>query len=266
MYDATFRENGVSELLSPEGYDMAWTQYQGMVVDKLNLLTAGTPDESLPAGSLLLKYARDASMASLFNYASMAHNNHFFFNCISPEPVAIPQKLEEAIDESCSSLDSLKAEFLATANAMFGPGFVWLVKVKDTAELKILCTYIAGSPYPGAHFRRQSVDMATQTTGVAGGENPQVASKLATRTFGAMGPYSKSKVLAPGGADIHPILCVNTWEHVWLRDWGIGGKPGYLEKWWDRINWDEVFQNYNQVGPESVLSSKRSRSHAPYYS
>ncbi|WEW59705.1 superoxide dismutase [Emydomyces testavorans] len=266
MYDDSFRENGISDLLSPEGFDMAWTQYQGLMVEKLNLMTAGTPDENSSTGTLLVKYARDASMASLFNYASMAHNNHFFFNCISPEPVTIPQKLDEAIYESCSSVDSLKAEFLAAANAMFGPGFVWLVKAKETAELRILCTYIAGSPYPGAHFRRQPVDMATQTTGVAGGENPYAVRQLASRTYGAMGAYSRRKVLAPGGADVHPILCVNTWEHVWLRDWGVGGKPGYLEAWWDKINWEEVAQNYLQVAPDSVMNSKRSPTHyAPSY-
>jgi len=32
--------------------------------------------------NLLLKYARQADKASLFNYASMAHNNHFFFKGI----------------------------------------------------------------------------------------------------------------------------------------------------------------------------------------
>lgn len=144
---------------------------------------------------------------------------------------------------------------------MFGPGFVWLVKTKDRAELKILCTYIAGSPYPGAHFRRQPVDMATQTTGVAGGENPYAAGKVVRRTYGSMGQLGKGKVFAPNGADIHPILCVNTWEHVWLRDWGIGGKPGYLEAWWNKINWEEVAQNYSQVGAESVMGSNRSPTH-----
>ncbi|EEP77422.1 conserved hypothetical protein [Uncinocarpus reesii 1704] len=242
---------------------MAWTQYQGLMIDKLNSITAGTPDEDVPPGNLLLKYARDASAASLFNYASMAHNNHFFFNCLltqilaqSPEPVPIPQNLEESINESCSSVKSLKAEFLATANAMFGPGFVWLVKSKDTAELRILCTYIAGSPYPGAHYRRQPVDMATQTTGVAGGENPQAVGELVNKQYGSMGMYSQKHVLAPGGADIEPILCVNTWEHVWLRDWGVGGKAGYLEAWWDKINWHEVAEHDRKVGPRSVMSDK----------
>ena len=29
--------------------------------------------------NLLLKFARQADQAALFNYASMANNNHFFF-------------------------------------------------------------------------------------------------------------------------------------------------------------------------------------------
>lgn len=29
------------DLLSPEGFDFAWTQYQGLMVEKLNLLTQG---------------------------------------------------------------------------------------------------------------------------------------------------------------------------------------------------------------------------------
>lgn len=33
--------NGVPGLLSPAGFDMAWTQYQALMVEKLNILTAG---------------------------------------------------------------------------------------------------------------------------------------------------------------------------------------------------------------------------------
>src|SRR5438034_8780394 len=90
--------------------------------------------------------------------------------------------------------------------------------------------------------------MATQTTGVAGGENADGISKLRQMNpVGSMGPYSNQRVLAPGGIDIHPILCVNTWEHVWLRDWGVGGKAGFLEAWWDKVNWEEVAQNYKEA-------------------
>jgi hypothetical protein len=34
-------QEGVPGLLSPNGFDMAWTQYQNLMVEKLNVLTAG---------------------------------------------------------------------------------------------------------------------------------------------------------------------------------------------------------------------------------
>ena len=39
--DQYFKDNGVPELLSPEAFDFSWTQYQGLLIDKLNLMTQG---------------------------------------------------------------------------------------------------------------------------------------------------------------------------------------------------------------------------------
>jgi len=44
-----------------------------------------------------------------------------------------------------------------------------------------------------------------------------------------------------GGADVVPVLCVNTWEHAWMVDWGVAGKRKFLEAWWDRIDWEQVW-------------------------
>ncbi|KAL5335280.1 Manganese/iron superoxide dismutase [Aspergillus crustosus] len=235
-HERRFKDNGVPEFLSPEAFDFSWTQYQRFLVDKLNLLTQDTIDADASAAELLIKYSRRAEMASVFNYASMAHNNHFFFNCISPTATEPSVAFTRDINESCSSLESLKLDFLATANAMFGPGFVWLAKNLDQeGMLHIFCTYNAGSPYPAAHSRRQPVDLATHSYNTA----------LGNQYAGSMGSHSaKPNLLAPGAADIKPILCVNTWEHVWMMDYGISGKPEYLERWWDRINWDVVQENY----------------------
>lgn len=41
-----------------------------------------TVDADAKPGELLVKYSKRPEMASVFNYASMAHNNHFFFNCL----------------------------------------------------------------------------------------------------------------------------------------------------------------------------------------
>jgi Fe-Mn family superoxide dismutase len=82
IHGSNYKENGISEFLSPEAFDFAWTQYQSLMLDKLNLLTEDTVDADLKPADLLVKYSRRAEMASVFNHASMAHNNHFFFNCL----------------------------------------------------------------------------------------------------------------------------------------------------------------------------------------
>ncbi|KAI9751304.1 MAG: hypothetical protein M4579_006120 [Chaenotheca gracillima] len=232
-----FSQDGVPDLLSKEGFDLAWTQYQGLMVDKLNVLTEGTTDENSSTNTLLTTYARQPEMASLFNHASMAHNNHFFFDCLSPQTTVIPSALEEQLCADFTSIETLRKEFIATASAMFGPGFVWLVKLNDLGQYRLLTTYLAGSPYPAAHYRQQPTDMNTQSQQSMGGlSNKPFARQQSPQNS----PGFASKRLAPGGVNLLPIVCVNTWEHVWLRDWGIGGKKWYLEQWWDRIDWDKA--------------------------
>ncbi|KAL8688204.1 MAG: hypothetical protein Q9218_005823 [Villophora microphyllina] len=237
-----------------------------------------TKDENTETKTLLIKHARDPSHAALFNYASAAHNNHFFFESITPTPAAIPPAVLSQIDHSFSSLQSLKSHFLATADSMFGPGYVWLVKRNQytpnpNMRLSILATYNAGSPYPGAHFRQQPLDMNTANTGVTGSMSPYQYTKMMkgeegtypindrlkpyatgmgtgqpnmppafTGFAGSFGPYSDSlsAAKAPGGALLEVLLGVSTWEHVWLMDWGIGGKRKFLEAWWDKIDWEVV--------------------------
>ena len=193
---------------------------------------------------IALIYARDPNSAPLFNYASMAHNNHFFFEALSKETTEIPSNIKADIERCFGSVETLKREMIVTAGSMFGPGFVWLVRNNDHGNggksLNILTTYLAGSPYSGAHHRRQAVDMTTESADVTKGlpVNAQI---------GAHGPLSKKQgKTAPGGIDVNPILCINTWEHVYLPDFGVGadgvdGKMAYAERWWDHINWNQVW-------------------------
>ncbi|KAL8938092.1 MAG: hypothetical protein Q9211_003370 [Gyalolechia sp. 1 TL-2023] len=310
---AVFEKEGVRDVLSPGGYELAWTGYQQFLVDKLNQLTAQTKEENTPTKDLVLGYARDPNHAALFNYASAAHNNHIFFDTLvrpffrlnpmtiypriletdiivttqSPEPVALPPGLLAHINSSFSSLASLRAHFLATADSMFGPGYVWLVKrtqptLNESMKLSILATYNAGSPYPGAHFRQQPLDMNTANTGVTsdmsaseyarmmkgeegtypvderlkpyatglGTGNPNAPPAVNQGTAGAFGAYSNTNQnstlfgqrKAPGGALLEVLLVVSTWQHVWLRDWGIAGKRKFLEAWWEKVDWEVVFQ------------------------
>ena len=194
-------------------------------------------------------------MASLLSIPFTTFSQTILTTCSqSPTSTTPSTFLLSLIDKSFSSFPSLRSTFLATANALFGPGFVWLVYLNDpstsSSPLAILTTYIAGSPYPQAHFRLQPLDMATTSTNIISGMHPQdYASKMARGTAGMVGPSSKGdKKLAPGGQDLEVLLGVNTWEHVWLRDYGIGGKRQYLEAWWDRVDWgraEEMISNRN---------------------
>jgi len=285
---------GIPEFLSPAAVELAWTRYQALMVEKLNYLIAGmlsigtslhraytwgiggdgllflgyqlVVDNLLTIASggqhefktpkdIAMIYARDPNSAPLFNYASMAHNNHFFFEALSKRTTDIPKDVKADIVRCFGSVETLKREMIVTAGSMFGPGFVWLVRNNDHANggkrLNILTTYLAGSPYSGAHYRKQGVDMNTQAADVTRGPpvNPQV---------GAHGRLSnKPGQTAPGGIDVNPILCINTWEHVYLPDFGVGaegvdGKMAYAESWWEHINWNQVWdRGYNTSGDKS---------------
>jgi Fe-Mn family superoxide dismutase len=201
----------------------------------------GTPFEAQEAKALVIEFARDPTKAYGFNVASMAFNNHFFFNGINSNPDVVSQPsvdLTNQIRNDFSSLETLRETFLATAEAMFGPGFVWLVQTNDTTlgNLRILPTYLAGSPLSGAHHRRQSHDLNTH--------NADSYQELnAVGAFGGAAKKNNAPKKPLGGVDVVPLLCVNTWEHVWLRDYGVRGKRQFLEAWWNKINWDVVGQN-----------------------
>ncbi|KAH7069411.1 Fe superoxide dismutase-like protein [Paraphoma chrysanthemicola] len=235
------QRHGISGLLSRKGFNTAYTVYQQHMIDELNASTDGTPYENQEPKSLVIEFARDPTKAYAFNIASMAFNNHFFFRGINvnPDVQSQPsQDLTAQIRKDFSSVDTLRESFLSTAEAMFGPGFVWLVQTNDShiGSLRILPTYLAGSPLSGAHYRRQSHDLNTHNA-----DSYQALNKVGS--FGAAAKQNNQPKKPLGGIDVIPLLCVNTWEHVWLKDFGMLGKRKYLEAWWDKIDWGFVRDN-----------------------
>jgi Fe-Mn family superoxide dismutase len=186
----------------------------------------------------------------------MAHNNHFFFQCLSPNPTPMPEALKKDLEKSFGSIETLRREFVVTASSMFGPGFVWLVKTKNN-KYSLLNTYLAGSPYPGAHYRKQPVDMNTEDKSVS--ETLQrIYSNPPANRVGSFGPDSQNQRIAPGGIDINPVLCINMWEHVYLPDYGvgannIGGKKSYAQSWWHTVDWSHVARNAEVDRPTSLV-------------
>ncbi|KAF2832019.1 Fe superoxide dismutase-like protein [Ophiobolus disseminans] len=235
------QKKGIPGLLTRRGFNTAYTNYEQHMIDELNISTDGTIFANQEPKSLVIETARDPTKAYLFNVASMAFNNHFFFRGINTNPDVQSQPSTEVrnqINRDFSSMETLRETFLGTAEAMFGPGFVWLVQTNDTTigSFRILPTYLAGSPLSHAHYRRQSHDLNTHNA-----ESHQTLNKVGT--FGSAAKQNTGPKKPLGGVDVVPLLCVNTWEHVWLLDYGVRGKRKFLEAWWDKIDWAVVGQN-----------------------
>lgn len=209
--------------------------------------------------NIILKTARDPAEARTFNVASAAHNNHWFFRRLTPNPAPMPADLKAALEESFSSVETLRREFVNTAEGMFGPGFIWLVKLDpkyapgQANPFRIVTTYLAGSPYAGAHWRRQSVD---RNTVPADHERagPLSGSQWPEFKRGSVDPEVRKENVGPGGINVQPLLCLNTWEHVWLMDYGmgvggVGGKLNFVENWWNVIDWEGVAADANIKRP-----------------
>lgn len=74
---------GVPGLLSPKGLDVAWTQYQKHLIDKLNSLVE-TSAENLTLFELVRNTDHNPDLAEINYYASQAYNNEFFFSSLKP--------------------------------------------------------------------------------------------------------------------------------------------------------------------------------------
>ncbi|KAI1266810.1 manganese and iron superoxide dismutase [Xylariaceae sp. FL1019] len=265
----------VPMFLSPAAYNMAWTDYMNLMIKELNARTSGTEFYDKNTLQIVKNVARDPSQAALFNHASMAWNNSFFFrqlrNASSPatqpaqeqEPSEAPQtdgttpisqipaeleqnedrihnELRSAIDTHFSSVETLRRELYFTAMSMFGPGFVWLVKKAHSNQMSVLVTYLAGSPFTAAHWRRQGLDMNTSSAD-SGSATDYFDRNRAGAEGSNSGKFLNSAATAPGGVDVVPLLCLNTWEHVWMRDYGVAGKSNYVLNWWEVIDWNKVY-------------------------
>ncbi|KAG0124401.1 Manganese/iron superoxide dismutase [Tuber indicum] len=221
-------EKGVPGLFSEKAFKTAWTDYQKHLVEKLGSVTAGKELDGMDTMDIAIATARQPDQALIFNYASQAYNNHFFFQGLRSDQKEITPHFGAYVTSTFTSVDALKAELFATANAMFGNGYVWLV-LDQTGSLRILCTYNAGTPY-GASYRRQDTD--TNTGLRLGSELPPYTSAVRNAAKGKTGGW------------VIPVLNVNVWEHAWLEDFGILGKDDYLNAWWEHIDWVVVQERF----------------------
>ena len=156
QYGLPFKDVDDAEIsghYSKQGLKVAWTDYQTYLLEKLNERISGTQYELNDIQSLIFRTARQPSQAAIFNYASQAWNNHFFFQTISANNSKNEgnqsTELNAAIINVFSGMEILKEQLLSTAESIFGSGWVWLVSIEEEqgCTLRVLATYNAGAPF-----------------------------------------------------------------------------------------------------------------------
>ncbi|KAF7845745.1 hypothetical protein BT93_L0839 [Corymbia citriodora subsp. variegata] len=249
-----FSEMGVPGLMTKETFNSLWQDYQGSLVEEISETLEEWNYQHKTPKEIHIDTSRQPDQARLYNISAMAHFNHFFFQSLAREKTVVPQSLSRAIEENfADGLEGLREEMLECGAAIFGNGFVWLMKEPRRGNvpggLRILCTYNAGSPYSEAYKMRQDRDMATYAN--ASMSSISEARRLQPQNnVGVGGQYSaanRSGVMPLNALQGQPLLCLNVWQHVWVPDYGVMGKNIYLSNWWDRIDWEQVSERYNQI-------------------
>ena len=119
-------------------------------VDKLNVLIRGTELENAPLETIVkrsaLAAASDPASRPIFNNAAQAWNHDFYWRSLGPKFLrGVPQDaLAARINADFGGQQQLSDLFKATALAVFGSGWVWLVE--DGGILKIKVTANADTP------------------------------------------------------------------------------------------------------------------------
>ncbi|KAK9471776.1 mitochondrial 37S ribosomal protein mS42 [Dipodascopsis tothii] len=221
-----FEKTGVAGLYSADGFKTAWTEYQHRLVEEVSMRTQGTDHETKSMFNLMLSTARQHSEAALFNHASAAHNNHFFFSSLVTDgkPTEPSERLLGRIRASFNSFEEFKFHFLTTAESTFGNGYTWLIEAPNKSLL-IANTYNAGTPYDYA--RNQQVDL-----------NGPISPESVERVMEAKRKIEESPKF--GLQWPLPLLAVNTWQHAYLPDYGVNGKRAFLDQWFECIDWAVV--------------------------
>jgi len=112
-------------------------------VDELNELVKGTELESKSLEDLIL--STKESHPKVYNNAAQVWNHTFFWNCLTPTPRKPTDDLEDCFVLDFDSLDDFKDEFSEAGKNLFGSGWVWLVKDRNS-RMKIKAMSNADNP------------------------------------------------------------------------------------------------------------------------
>ncbi len=139
-----YPKDALAPHMSHETLDFHHGKHHKAYVDKTNTLLEEEKLGGAPLGQVI-RGAKEAGNATLFNNSAQLWNHSFFWQCLAPAQGQKPEgRLERLIDESFGSSGAMLGELADEAVKHFSNGWAWLLLDRD--RLKIVSLHDADTP------------------------------------------------------------------------------------------------------------------------
>ena len=122
-----YANDALAPYMSAETLDFHHGKHHQTYVTNLNNLIKDTHLQNSSLEEIVVKSAKETSMAGIFNNAGQHWNHILFWQCMKPNGGgAIPSELEKKLNEDFGSIDKFKEAFIQAGTTQFGSGWAWL--------------------------------------------------------------------------------------------------------------------------------------------
>ena len=141
QYPLPYQTNALMPYISQDTIETHYGKHVATYINNLNALIENTPYESVSLTEIIQNSARTPGQEKIFNNAAQIYNHEFFFDgmCANCNTQIPPEIIEQFGSEQ-----NFKDKFKASATALFGSGYTWLVR--DGDKIKIINTQNADTP------------------------------------------------------------------------------------------------------------------------
>jgi superoxide dismutase, Fe-Mn family len=133
-----FQEAQLAPVIGARTVTLHYGRHHASYYANLNNITKDTKYNTMSLEQIIVEGNKDTDRR-FFNNAGQAWNHELYWTMLKPGGAGAPNgKLAQLINESFGSLNEFKAKMVASAGALFGSGWTWLVQ--DTGKLAIMNT------------------------------------------------------------------------------------------------------------------------------
>jgi Fe-Mn family superoxide dismutase len=143
--DLPFAKDALAPVMSAETLEFHHGKHHKAYVTKTNELIEGEADLAEASLAQVIREAKRAGNAKLFNNSAQLWNHSFFWQCLAPAQGQRPEgKLEHLINDAFGNTETLLQKLQEEAVNHFASGWAWLIL--DRGNLRVTSLHDADTP------------------------------------------------------------------------------------------------------------------------